>query len=541
LFGIALITLVASGTIRGDAVATSTRPAPSLPDTTFDRAYVIPIEGTITDITHDSLKRRVDSIRDQNPRLLIIELDTPGGSLGAALDICNLLKALRDEGIHVYTWVHDEAYSAGTIIGLATDGIVMSSQATIGDCQPIMLTPGGAMPIDEDLGAKATSPLKAELRDSARRDGYDWDMVMALIDPALEIYWVENTDTGERDFVTKEERDRLFGWTADESNGGSGLLGVFQGKKGEKHEESLTEWRYVTSTPAIDGPVRQPVVEGRKELLTMRTPEAIAYGFCLASVSNEAQLGETFHIDGPIERLENTWLESAIEWMASPMVRAVLFLLVLVGAYVEFQTPGFGLGGGVAIVALVLFLGAPYLAGYVVTWEIVAILLGLALLAVEIFVIPGFGIAGISGIILLLVGLVASYAPPEPIPSPGWLPSLPATYDYLRRGLYSLAGGLVGGIAAMVLLAKYMPRLPVAGRLIAPNPVHDAIQIDDPYDGIAKVGDIGRSESDLRPAGKARFGATLVDVVSQGEFIARRTRVEVVERHGNRVVVRRVD
>ena len=196
------------------------------------------------------------------------------------------------------------------------------------------------------------------------------------------------------------------------------------------------------------------------------------------------------------------------------------------------------------MVALVLFLGAPYLAGYTVTWEIAAIVLGVVLLAIEAFAIPGFGVAGISGIILLAVGLIASFMPEEPTFDESWIPSLPTlpmTWKYFRGGLYSLAGGLVGSIVGMVLVAKYFPKVPVAGRIIAPNPDHDAIQIDDPYDGLARLGDIGRTESLLRPAGKARFGARLVDVVSEGEYIQGGTRVVVIERHGNRVVVRRVD
>ncbi len=548
-------------TVR-EGLAQSASSAPSSAVTrpaSFNRAFVITIEDDISDITYDSLERRLTSIRDKNPGLIIIELDTPGGALGATLDICDAIKDLRDDGVKVYAWINNRAYSAGTIIALATDGIVMASKtATIGDCQPIQITPSGASAIPDEIEAKATSPLLAELRDSARRGGYNLDMVLALIRPEMEVFWLENTETGERRFVDVRGRDELFGLidaNGDESGKRrGGLLGLFGEEKAETQErepgqilsdeKSQTAWRYVKSHPDL-GEIEQPIVSHR-ELLTMKGHEAAAYGFSLAMLRSEDDLKTYFHITGVVERLENTWIESAIEWLASPMVRGVLFLLMLLGAYTEFQTPGFGLPGGVALVALVLFLGAPYLAGFTVTWEIVAIVLGIVLLAIEAFVIPGFGVAGITGIILLAVGLLASFVPEEPT-APAFendwfrLPTLPATYRYLRHGLYSLAAGLTGSIFGMVLIAKYFPQVPIAGRIIAPNPDHDAIQMADPYDGTARVGDIGQAESLLRPAGKARFGATLVDVVSEGEYIEAGTRVEVVQRHGNRVVVRRVD
>jgi membrane-bound serine protease (ClpP class) len=118
---------------------------------------------------------------------------------------------------------------------------------------------------------------------------------------------------------------------------------------------------------------------------------------------------------------------------------------------------------------------------------------------------------------------------------------MPQTYTYFRHGLYSLATGLAGGIIGMVVLARFLPKVPVAGRIIAPNPQHDAVQADDPYAGIVEVGDRGRCETLLRPAGKARFGEHLVDVVSMGDYIEPGVPVEVVERHGSRVVVRRAE
>jgi len=548
LSAIVLALPVRSSSAASEAPATQPSSAPS--PGPFENALIIPIEGTISEITHDSIERRLERVEAEGIPLVIFEMDTPGGALGPTLDICKMIRELRDEKVTTYTWVNKDAYSAGTIIALATDGIVMARHATIGDCQPIMITGTGASAIPEDIKAKATSPLLAELRQSARDGGYPLDMVLALVRPKMRIFWLENTETAERRFVDTHGRNELFGLSdidVDDDDAEEDEKDRKSRKKKPSTVEpisdsrSTTSWRYVRETPVL-GKVEQPIVSD-EELLTMRTEEATAYGFSKATLNDRDAVRGYFNVSGVIDKQENTWMESLVAWLASPMVRGVLLLLMMLGAYTEFQSPGFGLPGAVALVALVLFLGAPYMAGFTATWEIVAIVLGVALLMIEAFVIPGFGVAGIAGIILLMIGLAASFVPTEPTFDEDWfrLPSLPMTYDYLRNGLISMAVGLTGSIVGMVVIARYMPKVPVVGRVIAPNPDHDALQIDDPYAGLARVGDRGHAESLLRPAGKARFGHLLVDVVSEGEYIQKGVPVEVVERHGNRVVVRRVD
>lgn len=511
----------------------SSRPAPQGP---FERAMIIPIHKEITDISKESMDRRIRLVKDRGVPLVIFELDTPGGALGATLDMCSAIKALRDSGVRTVAWVNKEAYSAGTIIALATDTIVMSPNATMGDCKPIMMGPEGspaALPVD--LEAKATSPLLAELRDSVRRNGYDWNLVLALIRDRAQPFWLVNTETGEKRFVDPAERDELFGLTGASSRPSeSGVA------RRVPDSQSQTPWRYVKSAPGLDR-VSQPIVLDR-ELLTMRTVEAMAYGFADASVANQAELANYLNIEGRVDRLDPTWFESVIVWLASPSVRAVLLVLMLLGAYAEFQHPGISFPGIVAAVCLLLFVVPSYLAGFTVPWEIVAIVVGIGLLAIEIFVFPGFGIAGIAGMLLLVLGMIASFVPQEPGYGdwPHW-PQFQLSYDYLRRGLWAMAGGLAGATIGMVLLARYMPRVPVAGRMILANPTRDQITVDDPYPGAAQPGDIGKTEGPLRPAGKARFGALLVDVVSDGEYIGKDVRIEVIERSGSRVVVRRVD
>ncbi len=538
-----LAAVPATADLRAQTVAASGPAVTAFPEP-ISQAYILPIYGTITDVTKESMERRLKSLGEAQPPLVIIELDTPGGAVLATIEICDMIKNLRDNGTKVYAWVNNEAYSAGTIIALATDGIVMARNATIGDCQPIQFSSEGPSAIPESIRAKAVAPLEAELEDSARRNGYDYKTLLGLVDPEVSLYWLVNGKTGEKRLVDTAGRDKLFGVEQKEESGRSGglLKRLSSSSEGDKPEpaaadvQSQTDWRYVENDPVL-GRIDQPV-DGPNQLLTMRTDKATAFGFCKATITNEAELRTYFNVTGTLTRVESNWIESFIEWLASPLVRAVLFLIMLLGIYAELHAPGLSLAGAIALICLVLFLGAPYLTGLAVTWEIVAVVLGAILLLVEIFVIPGFGVAGVLGIILMSLGLLFSFAPSEPGRWP--VPTLKDTFDGLKSGLYAMAAGLTGSLVGMYFLARYFPKLPVASSAIAPNPEHEDLQMDDPYPGVARVGDSGTAESLLRPAGKARFGQTLVDVVSEGEYIESGSRVVVVERKGNRVVVRRM-
>jgi hypothetical protein len=117
---------------------------------------------------------------------------------------------------------------------------------------------------------------------------------------------------------------------------------------------------------------------------------------------------------------------------------------------------------------------------------------------------------------------------------------LPESFEGLKTGVVTLAGGLAIGIMGMVALSRYLPQIPYLKHIVPANPTAEGVAISDPYDGLARVGDIGRCESPLRPAGKARFGSLLVDVVSEGDMVEAGAEIEVVDRRGNRVVVRQI-
>jgi membrane-bound ClpP family serine protease len=117
---------------------------------------------------------------------------------------------------------------------------------------------------------------------------------------------------------------------------------------------------------------------------------------------------------------------------------------------------------------------------------------------------------------------------------------LPSTIRGLQIGVITMASSMVASLIGMVVLSRYLPRMPMFRRIVPANPTPSEVAVADPYHGLARVGDVGQTAGPLHPAGKAHFGSELVDVITQGELLDAGQQVEVIECRGNRVVVRAV-
>ncbi len=557
--------LAVAALIVGAAAEPATRPEATRtkkPPSGFAKAAIITIEGEINDVMADSIERRVQEARDQDIRLIIFEMDTPGGSVASALDICSTIKDLSRE-VHTVAWINPHAFSAGAMISLACKEIVVSPNARIGDCQPIMVGPQGVQAIPDDVKAKMKAPVLTEFRDSAKKRGYDPLLCLAMIEPQREVFWVERIGPDgkvlERRFVDRAERDRLFGLTGEEATEApetrtkeTRTTKTVQGQEVEQTEREIvaqargideqvrskTDWETVRKVDNF--PVDKNPIVAADELLTMTQDEAIAYGFARAKVADWQGLVDLYDVKGDVQEMTFTWSEQLVNWLTNPIVRGILMTLVLLGAYVEFNTPGVGIAGLVALICLVIFLGAPYLTGLANAWEIILVVLGLVFIGLEIFVIPGFGIAGIAGIVLVLAGLVATFVPEEP-GIPFTLPRFDTTWRGAKIGLMVMASAMTGSFIGAMILSRYLQKVPYVGRLVAPNPTAEDISTAEAYPRSAFLGEVGKSVGPLRPAGKADFGGCLVDVVAQSNFIEAGAPVEVIERRGNRIVVRKLE
>jgi membrane-bound ClpP family serine protease len=208
----------------------------------------------------------------------------------------------------------------------------------------------------------------------------------------------------------------------------------------------------------------------------------------------------------------------------------------------ELKMPGVGLPGVIAAVCFVLYFWAQsQLAGQLTMLAILLFVLGLVLIGLEIFLMPGFTVPGISGVVLIVVSLALATLERKPETTQEWLS--------FGRALGVVGLSLAGAITLAFLVAWYLPSIPYASRLILKPPaeVQESFEGEEavPAEGLhpelaALLGAIGVAATALRPAGIARFGDDFIDVVSEGSYIASGSRVQVVEIEGNRVVVKEV-
>jgi len=214
-----------------------------------------------------------------------------------------------------------------------------------------------------------------------------------------------------------------------------------------------------------------------------------------------------------------------------------LFMLVL-----ELKLPGIGLPAITSALAFLLFFWSHYLSGTADQLEIILFLVGLVCLALELFVFPGVGVFGMSGILLILTSIVmASHTFVWPTQE----------YEYRELGytLIQISVAMVAVGAGAVVLARYFPSLPLFNRLVLKPEPWTGTGVDDAvvkpslegYESLAfLIGETGRSTTMLRPTGKARFGDLLIDVIADGYFIEPDILVEVLDVQGTRVIVKRV-
>lgn len=278
------------------------------------------------------------------------------------------------------------------------------------------------------------------------------------------------------------------------------------------------------------------VIEGITEegnLVTLSTTEAIE----LEMADGRADtVEEAIEVAGWPERevvyIQETFNESVLRFLASPVLSSILMLMMLGGLYFELQSPGVGFPGAMSAMGAMLFFAPLYIMGFAEPWEIILFFCGVVLIIVEIFVLPGFGIPGIIGITLLFFSLGASLVGNVGLEFP--------PLEYMNRAIWTMAITLILGILMIFSLSKYLPQNRMFSRLI----LVDSTSKDEGYTS-AKSQDLltgkeGVTLTPLRPSGIALIDDNRVDVVSQGDFVENGARIKVVNTTSSRVMVRRI-
>lgn len=570
---------------------------------------VITIEGPIDGMTSRSVMRRIKNAEDSNANAIVIELNTPGGEVGAVLEICDAIKNSKIN--NSVAWINTKAYSGGAIIALACREIVVTDTAAMGDAKPVTISPttiSGLKGLTADEKEKLLPPLIAEVTNSVRRhnraaNAYVWDemLAQAIIATDAQLWLVEDTQTGTRFCVDANEFVALFPEQPITqpllATAGVGSVlpqlapkveptpaapGAGQAPAGEAPAasgsgETPTPSPFVPasdslrslspdinraladtgSTPSLRPRIVVPnngrykllglvsngkgaIVMGAEEMRFLGLASNVGAGTTptLEPIRTDADL-KTYFAAARLVRLDETWSESMVRFMTEPWVRGILIVIFLIALFLEMSHPGVTLPALVAMTALVLLIAPPMLVGMASWWEVAAILVGLVMVGLEIFVIPGFGVIGVVGLLLLFVGLVFSFTQ--------------STTDVFRSGSQANAQLLTGMVTVLLamfsaglgiyFIARNFGSLPLFKHLVLQNPSESGdtmLTAMDMSDSPVQLGDEGIAITPLRPSGRAEFAGQIVDVVAEMGFIELGSAVRVVEVTGLRVAVARV-
>jgi membrane-bound serine protease (ClpP class) len=476
---------------------------------------MLEVKGEITPGSVSKFKTLLGTHLESGANWVGVRIDSVGGDLEACIDLATTLAALDPNSVRTVAYVPVEARGGAALVALACDQLAMHPEATLGAGLEAELPqprdnrvlpppgPGGRrrpqpppLPAPRDRVVDLAAAV-GSIRDSLTpRTERSWSLLAAMIDPAIEVIRYRYKATGEERLLSAQEVATL----ADAAN-----------------------W----SRGAALAPGNEPLVFAGKQ--------AVDLGLAWHTVDNFDHLKRLFGLED-IETIEPNWALDLVQALASPGLATFLLFLGFIGMYVELKTPGVGVGGVVAAVAFILFFWSKYLDQTAEALEIIMFVSGFVLMLIEVFVVPGFGIFGLAGGLMVIFSLVLAS-------QTFVVPRSQADMDSLRRSITIVAAAGIGMIGLAFATRRYLPKAPIFNRMVLePPPPEERVTLSS-REALANyshlIGQKGEAITDLRLAGKAMIGDELLDVISQAEPLDRGTAIVVVDAHANRVIVRR--
>jgi len=453
-----------------------------------EKVYIIPIKGVIDLGLSGFVKRCLEEAKREEVKTIILEINTFGGRVDAAVDICKYLEEIKP--IRTIAFVDDQAWSAGALISLACSEIYMSTGASIGSAEPRAMGFGEK---DELTDEKVVSAIRAKFKSIAEENKHPENLALAMVDKDIEIKKVKIK--GEIRIVTEQELEEL---------------------KSQFSEKDISVLK---------------TINPKGKLLNLTAKEAKEYGLAKEVLSNRKELLNYLGIkEEDLVELKLTWSENLVRFLTHPIVSPLLLSLGFLGLLFELKMPGWGISGTLGLLFLALFFWGHYLVGLANWTEILVFFIGLILLALEIFVIPGFGITGILGIGCILAGIFLAM-----IKHPFTIPKLE-----LNRAFYTMGYAILITILGILLSLKFLPKSTFWKKIVLSfgERKEEGFQVTQILQSY--VGKKGKTISILRPAGKAIFEDRILDVITEGEFIDRDKEIQIIRVEANKIFVKEV-
>jgi membrane-bound serine protease (ClpP class) len=422
--------------------------------------YKIDLKKDIGSTTWLYVQRGFSEAAEKKADIILIHMNTYGGEV---LYADSIRTKILNSSIPVYVFIDNNAASAGALIAIACKKIYMRPGGSIGAATVVDAT-GSKLP------DKYQSYMRATMRATAEAHGAD-------------------TVVNGKDTVIKWKRDPLIA-------------------------EAMVDDRTVIPNLIDSG-----------KTLTFTTREAIKHGYCEGEADNVTQVLEK-HLgisDYTIETFKPTTLDNLKGFLMSSVIQGMLIMLIIGGIYFELQSPGIGFPLGVAVVAGILYFAPLYIDGLAANWEILVFIIGLILVGLEIFVIPGFGIAGISGIVFVIGGLTLS---------------LLDNVNFDFKPVNQAAAGkalitVIGGIGLAFLLILYLSSRIGQKGLFRNVALIKTLDNQSGYIGVPVelkelTGKTGVATTVLRLSGKVQVDGKYYDAVSEDGFIDKGTKVKII-------------
>lgn len=435
------------------------------------------------------LRAKIQQAKSFGADMIILDIESPGGLKSESLDLAEMMRDI--DWAYTVAYVPQRALSGAALLTLGCDELIVGELARYGDV--------GIIQYDPQLNAfrfapeKIYSELILQARVLATSKGRSPELAEAMINKDFHVY--------------------------------------------QKERNGDLEFKGVLKDDEAPGPPWQLVSETKKGFLTVSGTRAkelgLAQGFATDHDSVAGELG--FELSSA-RIFRHTTTDSVVYYLNHPFGTGLLILVGLIAFFLELSAPGIGFGGLVSGLCAALFFWSRFLGGTSTWLEIVLFLAGVTFLLMEVFVIPGWGVSGIAGLFLTIASLFMA-SQDFVLPSTGreWNQSLTTIMIMLCSGaLFTIAAAFI---------VRNLGFIPIFSKLLLPPPEPDQESAGDGPKPKPKehpsvsVGDWGRSESLLRPAGRAVFSGRSYDVVSDGEYIDAGRQVKVIEIAGNRIVV----
>ena len=437
-------------------------------------AFVIPIKDQIGPPILSILRRGLKDAIRQKAKIVILDMDTPGGELGVTLEIMEeIIGNLEKFDGQIITYVNDEAISAGAYIAIATSEIAFAPNSQIGAAEAVS---GGGANIDSSMKRKINSYLKAKIRNYAGDHRYRSQVMSAMMD-ANETLLIEGKPLKAKDGSLIKKTGELLTLTGEEAC--------------QLHGD----------------------------------PPAPLLGFGVFNSFLEI-LDQKWGADNyDLVEMKINWAEEAGLWLNG--IAPILLSVGLVCIFVEFKTPGFGIFGVAGIILLLTFFGSKYVAGLAGQEEVLVFLLGVCLVLVEIFLVPGLVLPGIIGFFMMLGAIFWAMVDIWPTPDFSW------NFEVFRLPIWELLQSLGIAFVLGIVISMILPKTPLWQSLVLSTTLQDTLL----KKGDQLVGKKGITISELFPMGQIEIDGKRYDARSKIGKISKGEKVQIVRSSEFEVVV----